>query len=131
MAEYSFQEVMHQFDRMCKANPGCFNCPLHHSNYYSDDESHIVVFVRYPEKIEQTVMSWAADHPEPVYPTWGEWLMEQMVIAERMRPKYDYTNGERTYELERTGEYIAIDSEMKKQIPADIAEKLGIEPKEG
>ena len=83
------------------------------------------------ESIAREVEKWAAEHPEPVYPTWGEWLMEQMVIAERMRPKYNYTNGEHTDELERTGEYIAIDSEMKKQIPADIAEKLGIEPKEG
>ena len=127
MAEFS--EVMRQAQRMCdhrrKRGLTCIDC----------DAMHICGFKIWDVGLDtlcadaDAVMAWAAEHPEPVYPTWGEWLMEQMVIAERMRPKYDYTNGERTDELERTGEYIALDSEMKKQIPADIAEKLGIEPK--
>ena len=134
-----FVQTMKDWRRMCRAmltDYGCNNdCQLLHISpdgrgcdaIYADEFSDNVDW----SKLEQIVKKWAAEHPGPVYPTWGEWLMEQMVIAERMRPKYDYTNGERTDELERTGEYIAIDSEMKKQIPADIAEKLGIEPKEG
>ena len=127
MAEFS--EVMRQAQRMCdhrrKRGLTCIDC----------DALHICGFKIWDVGLDtlcadaDAVMAWAAEHPEPVYPTWGEWLMEQMVIAERMRPKYDYTNGERTYELERTGEYIALDSEMKKQIPADIAEKLRLKPK--
>lgn len=127
MAEFS--EVMRQAQRMCdhrrKRGLTCIDC----------DAMHICGFKIWDVGLDtlcadaDAVMAWAAEHPEPVYPTWGEWLMEQMVIAERMRPKYDYTNGKHTDELERTGEYIALDSEMKKQIPADIAEKLGIEPK--
>ena len=50
-------------------------------------------------------MEWAEEHPEPVYPTWGTWLSE----------KYDYDLREIMYT----------------PILADIAEKLGIEPKEG
>ena len=119
MAE--FQEVMQQYNRMFEACKQGASVPV---------EASYANAVKQPDLFEEVVMSWAAKHPEPVYPTWGEWLMEQMVIAERMRPKYDYTNGEYTDELERTGEYIALDSEMKKQIPADIAEKLGLEPKE-
>ena len=125
MAE--FQEVMKQWRRFCESHSNCGECEFDGKRICG--EAHISN-VPYSD-LELRIMAWAAEHPEPVYPTWGEWLMEQMVIAERMRPKYDYTNGERTYELERTGEYIAIDSEMKKHIPADIAEKLGIEPKEG
>ena len=53
-----------------------------------------------PEEFEHRVMEWAEAHPEPVYPTWGAWIKWQM--------GYD----------------------IKDRIPADIAEKLGIEPKE-
>jgi hypothetical protein len=67
-----------------------------------------------PYSVERTVMSWAAEHPAPVYPTWGEWLMSIGVI-----------NGVHPHG--------AIDAlgNLKQPIPADIAQKLGIEPKEG
>jgi hypothetical protein len=57
-----------------------------------------------PQKYETAIMSWAEEHPV-VYPTWGTWL----------GTKYDYDLREILYT----------------NIPADIAEKLGIEPKEG
>jgi hypothetical protein len=56
-------------------------------------------------EFEKRVMSWAAEHPKPVYPTWGTWLAE----------KFGYDLREIMYE----------------PVPADIAQKLGIEPKEG
>ena len=118
MAEHSFQEVMHQFDRMCKANSGCINCPLHQNDYYSDDECHIGAFVRYPEKIEQTVMSWAAEHPEPVYPTWLEWLHTTSAVDDTI----DIPVGDGTIFR------VAI---KNVPIPADIAVSLGLKPKEG
>ena len=102
MAE--FVDVLRQFDRMCKANAGCFNCPLHEPDGVSDRCS-INAFVNDSERIECEVMSWAAEHPEPVYPTWAAWLAE----------KFGYDLREIMYE----------------PIPADIAQKLGIEPKEG
>lgn len=107
MAKHSFQEVMHQFDRMCNANSGCINCPLHQKDY----ECHVGAFVRYPEKIERTVMQWAAEHPEPKYPTWREYL-------NRLRL------GDIGLEYEEDAALLDWD------IPADIAEKLGIEPKD-
>lgn len=110
MAE--FVDVLRQFDRMCNAHAGCINCPLYQNVYNFDDECHIGAFIRHPEKIEQTVMQWAAEHPEPVYPTWGDWLIEQGVIEQRTK---EFCIGPRVNEL----------------IPADIAQKLGIEPKEG
>ena len=73
-----------------------------------------------PEKIESMVMSWAAEHPEPVYPTWKEWLEEQCVVVHfdsvdkhGIKVKWELTNKSNFH------------------IPADIAQKLGIEPKEG
>ena len=62
---------------------------------------------------ERIIMDWAAGHPEPVYQTWGEWL-------ERVIP---HGNGD-------TALTFAVYA-MRQPIPADIAEKLGLEPKEG
>jgi hypothetical protein len=67
-------------------------------------------------------MSWAAEHPEPVYPTWCEWLVDKGVVNVARMP-VDYSGGIVT-EIKPSGK-------MYEHIPADIAEKLGIEPKEG
>ena len=106
MAE--FCKVMRQFDRMCKAHAGCIDCPL-------AIECSISSFIEKPEYIEREVMAWAAEHPEPVYPTWGEWLMQFDVMG---RTCQDMPNP-----------YFANDKAAS-PIPADIAQKLGIEPKE-
>lgn len=55
-------------------------------------------------------MRWDADHPEPVYPTWVEWFREMGVVSPKQEYFHDW---------------------LLKPIPADIAQKLGIEPKEG
>lgn len=71
-------------------------------------------------KIERKVMEWAKENPEPVYPTWKEWLEEQRVVVH-----FDSVNKNGTkvkWELTNKSNY---------PIPADIAQKLGIEPKEG
>lgn len=62
--------------------------------------------------IGDKIQAWAAEHPEPVYSTWAEWLDSMEVVvngvnAVMMRPK------------------------MLNPIPANIAEKLGLQPKEG
>jgi hypothetical protein len=72
-------------------------------------------------RIEKVVMSWAAEHPEPVYPTFGEWLEKQGIVK--------LVNGDR-YEKDGRKVYMLLES-VENQIPADIAQKLGIEPKEG
>lgn len=64
--------------------------------------------------VEKNVTAWAAEHPEPVYPTWEEWLITQGVIKEN-------PNGGVGYPMPK----------LLEPIPADIAQKLGIEPKEG
>ena len=66
----------------------------------------------YYADVEKNVTAWAAEHPEPVYPTWWSWLINEGVIEKGS-----------TY----TG---AFDQLKTKSIPADIAEKLGIKPKD-
>lgn len=63
------------------------------------------------EAVEAKVTAWAAEHPEPVYPTWREYLMDLILPNS---PSGNFA----TFLLEQ-------------YIPADIAEKLGIAPKEG
>ena len=73
-----------------------------------------------PDVIERETMAWAAEHPEPVYPTWGEWLEKQGIVK--------LVNSDR-YEEDGLKVYMLLES-VENQIPADIAEKLGLQPKE-
>lgn len=107
MAE--FQKVMREWKRMCKSRG---NIP---DDFVGAESALLFAFNR-PEEIERLVMEWAAEHPEPEYPTWGEWLMQFDVMG---RTCQDMPNP-----------YFANDKAAS-PIPADIAQKLGIEPKEG
>ena len=60
------------------------------------------------DRLEKSVVEWAKEFPEPVYPTWGQYFR-------------------RYYGLE----YCKGHEMLLENIPADIAKKLGIEPKEG
>ena len=64
---------------------------------------------RTEDECEKIIMSWAAEHPEPVYPAWRDWLRDQYPML---------------------GPYTMTDI-LESPIPADIAEKLGLQPKEG
>lgn len=112
MAE--FTEVMWQLNRMCSHYQNCEDsgCPLSNDcgnigNYSSNAKQAM--------RIEKTVMQWAAENPEPIYPTWGEYLASIGV----MKP----AEPNKAYEVWFTQLYST-------NIPADIAKKLGIEPKE-
>ena len=70
------------------------------------------------EEIEKAITDWAAENPEPVYPTWLEWLETMGLVF--YKP---------ITETESRATIFA--PEAIKPIPADIAQKLGIEPKEG
>ena len=111
-----FVQIMKDWRRMCKAQDdticgACSSCPMGDDGKSCtavyEDEFEAVDFAH----IEQTVTEWAAENPEPVYPTWWTWLINEGVIEKGS-----------TY----TG---AFDQLKMKSIPADIAEKLGIEPK--
>lgn len=100
MAEW--MEVMSQFDRMCSYYQREHECPMGCPMIGVNISQCRKIAFEYPDSVEEIVMSWATKHPEPVYPTWEEWLT---------------TLGVQSF------------NELSKPIPADIAEKLGIEPK--
>jgi len=109
MAE--FQEVMRQWRRMCAAFKECEECPQYRE-YQCYNTVKRVFQCGDIESLENNVMKWAAEHPEPVYPTWEEWLITQGVIKENP-----------------TGGVGWPMPKLVERIPADIAQKLGIEPK--
>lgn len=105
-----FVQTMKDWKRMCSAMEklrpddscnGCmlegYSCPA----IYEDD------YIDYDD-VEKQVTKWAAEHPEPVYPSVYEWLVSMGLLGSDMWSA----------------------SDLQKPIPADIAEKLGIEPKE-
>ena len=100
MAE--FIEVMKQANRMCNVCT-CSSCPIH--NMCNE------VTLLTPECAEQfveAVTKWAAEHPEPQYPTWIKWL-----VAEGVTDAGGFRFHHKAYQ----------------PIPAEIAEKLGLKPK--
>jgi hypothetical protein len=74
MAEYI--EVIKQFKRLCKSiNPAkCTRgeCPMKCENI---GQCRKIAFEQ-PAHFADTVMRWAAEHPEPLYPVWRDWLRD-------------------------------------------------------
>ena len=120
-----FSEVMKQTKRMCKAfsDGHCSECPIGNADVL---ECGITVTSEMDcKEVERRVMQWEAKHPEPVYPTWDEWQNSVFPDAEIDMTPCAFGSGDRSNCLEKT-----CSTCKKQQIPADIAEKLGIKPKE-
>ena len=127
MAEFS--EVMRQWGRLCTQHcaenaDDCDGCLLGGTRAdvcgsYARDNTEDV------EELERLVMSWAAEHPEPVYPTWGEWFVE--IGAAKRVPIGDPWPVEMA-DGSMFGPEYEIVLAQNERIPADIAQKLGIEP---
>jgi hypothetical protein len=69
--------------------------------------------------VEDVVKAWAAEHPEPIYELWGEWFEKR---GDLIRGWHNATN---IQWIAKTFGRL-----MCTPIPAEIAQKLGIEPKE-
>lgn len=125
MAE--FMEVMRQARRLCAAHGGMCNyrnCPLDNGkecrlNIDLDGEDY--------NELECIIMDWAKENPEIVYPSWKEW-------HRNMFPNSDTSilpcwfmprNPVMCNTLENC------EGCRNRPIPAEIAKKLGIKPKEG
>ena len=125
MAE--FQVVARHWKRMCKRYwrvTTCHGCPIaEHERAWEACSAYEADVV----KMEELVMSWAAEHPEPVYPTWEEWLVDNGVFA----PDNILLNGEHRFFFKGEPMLNIPTEKLFTPIPADIAGKLGIEPKEG
>lgn len=125
MAE--FKEVMRQFDRMCwyyqREHECPMGCPMSGVNI---SQCRKIAF-ECPESVEKTVMTWAEDHPV-VYPTWKEWLISMGVVIEReVGTTIELPDGS-FYE---TNKKMCTLINLDKPIPADVAQRIGVEPKEG
>ena len=120
-----FTEVMRQARRMCESfsDGHCSECPIGNAKVL---ECGITVTSWMDcEEVERRVMQWAAEHPDPVYPTWREWQNSTFPDAHKFIKPCEFG---RRDQFNCTGK-TCIEC-MEQQIPADIAEKLGIKPKE-
>ena len=111
MAE--FQEVAKELERMCNMYHAARKCGTDDCPVYYEDLCYAQVMVHVHGddacNLEEVVMSWAEKHPKPVYPTWVEWLREIGIVPSEQKCFHDW---------------------LLTPIPTDIAQKLGIEPKE-
>lgn len=120
-----FVQTMNDWRRMCQhmekigGDRSCDICPLDGCNAIYEDDGN----TDYAD-IEEKVAAWAAEHPEPVYPSWIDWLMSEGVIPT------NYMAANSTDSGVRAGTFY-VTSKAFEHIPADIAQKRGIEPKEG
>ena len=115
MAE--FVQTIKDWGRMCLSDKSCGDCPM----MDADGRAHILcseggIQIAVPEIQEAVIEKWAAEHPEPVYPTWYQWLANMNVVPIELPPEQAV---------------VVTDIGLLKNIPADIADRLGIEPKEG
>ena len=104
MAEYG--EVIKEFKRMCwfySRDKMHESCPLSASYPNCNIGQCRKIAFEHPAEFGRKVMQWANEHPLPKYPSWEEYLC---------------SIGFCSY------------NSLSESIPADIAQKLGIEPKE-
>ena len=111
MAE--FQETMKQWERLCQSRDNiidkCKECLLRDVICMYKPNEHCTKI----REAEILINMWAARNPEHRYPTWYEWL-SSIGVAEISQ-----------------GMYTIDVCVAQSSIPADIAQKLGLEPKEG
>lgn len=121
-----FVEVMRTARRMCNDMDECEVCPL----YDGFNECCLLSdgplchmnsdFARY----EADIMKWAAENPENRYPTWREWQKENFPDTDS--PMYPCSF------IGTANANCAVQNSCAKcsnqPIPADIAQKLGIQP---
>ena len=120
-----FIEVMEQAKRMCKtfSDGHCSECPIGNADVL---ECGITVTSGMDyEEVERRVMQWAAKHPELVYPTWCEWQNSIFIDGIKRILPCEFGSSNR-FKCKEKPCYQCINE----PIPADIAEKLGIKPKE-
>lgn len=117
---YDFAVMMKEWRRMCDYytdrydDNACEHCELYNKMSGCD-----AVFSPFWAKTNwnefgDTVTEWAEAHKKPVYPTWYEWL-ETILDPEITKYQDDDTF---LYALQND------------RIPANIAQKLGLKPKE-
>jgi len=119
----NFAQIMRDWQRMCKyydehyQEDCCHICPIHNCDaIWAMDETTDW------GKIEEIVNTWAAEHPEPKYPSWREYLKKIGVVIER---NIDYF--ENSCVVSKDNAFI-LNENADQPIPVEIATALGLEP---
>lgn len=124
MAE--FVEVMRQARRLCEEQQHmdcCVRCPMQGKEgcmVTADAEN-----IDYVEA-ERKIMGWAAEHPEPVYPSWEEGWKQLFPKSVDTPCPADYG---KKYQNICCSNVLCVNCKQR-PMPAEVAEKLGIKPKE-
>lgn len=122
MGMTNFAQTMHNWQRMCKYfdehyhEDCCHICPIHNCDaIWAMDEATDW------GKIEEIVNTWAAEHPEPKYPTWREYLK-----------KIGLTTPKSVYFSDENGAGVKLEDGLTEKanqpIPTEIAAALELEP---
>lgn len=137
MAE--FVQTMNDWRRMCKAyttddDSCCEGCPVVDFREHGCGAIFEMEDGTDWQRYSNAIMSWAAENPEPVYPTWGEWLESEGICFSRLT-NYERIDGFSIpqvfdYQIDGKTAFICGDK-VNTPIRTDMAQKLGIEPKEG
>lgn len=121
-----FKTVIKEARRLCKSRDLCNGCPLLLADEvcFFDSVGDLNINIDL-ERIESIVMQWAKENPEPKYPTWIDWQQKTFPTAATMICPKIYMSkeeascfGQSCFECTHS------------PIPKEIAEKLGIKPKE-
>jgi len=122
MGMTNFAQTMHDWQRMCKYfdehyhEDCCHICPIQSCDaiWMMDDTTDW-------GKIEKEINIWAAEHPEPKYPTWREYLK-----------KMGLTTPKSVYFSDENGAGVRLEDGLAEKanqpIPAEIAAAIGLEP---
>lgn len=113
-----FVETMNNANRLCtqylnKNNGSCDGCRLMVSVGGTTYTCTSLCMSR-PELYAAIVDQWAKEEPEPVYPTWQEWLIDRGLAIKKIGD----------CELSHT----VLTADADRPISAEDAEKLGISP---
>ncbi len=119
-----FTEVMMQAHRMCAMLKRCEECPGWDVKESFCRISCVALSDFYV--LEQNVLTWAKEHPEPVYPSWAEgWKQLFPDAAHTPCPEIHFG-----FKCDKDNEKYCFACKHYAPMPAEFAEKLGIMPKE-
>lgn len=124
----NFAQTMHDWQRMCKYydthynEDCCEKCPLGGCGAIWEMD-----YIKDWEDFASKIEDWAEKHPEPVYPTWREYLMKMGLIVERNCQYYESDLNEINIKTEKNA--AILNEKANRPISAEIAAALGLEPK--
>lgn len=124
----NFAQTMHDWQRMCKYydehyNENCCEeCPLEGCGAIWEMD-----YIKDWEDFAAKIENWAKKHPEPVYPTWREYLKKMGLIKERNCEYYERCPDGINVKTEKNA--AILNEKADKPISAEIATALGLEPK--